>query len=66
MGKNFTLKFFSFTAGNVDTANKHSFVNISANSQRNLESPSGILRGLGETDSWKKKLEAENLVPDSF
>ncbi len=24
--------------------------------------PNGILRGLGETDSWKKKTEVKNLV----
>jgi hypothetical protein len=30
MKKNFISKFFSFFAGVVDTADKHSFVNISA------------------------------------
>ncbi len=31
MNKNFISKFFSFFAGVVDTADKHSFANISAN-----------------------------------
>ncbi len=32
--------------------------------EKNLNAPNGILRGSGETDSWKK-LEAENLTSDS-
>ncbi len=30
--------------------------------EKNRNDPNGILRGLGETDSWKKKTEVENLV----
>jgi hypothetical protein len=35
MEKNFISKFFSFFAGVIDTADKHSFENISANFQKN-------------------------------
>jgi hypothetical protein len=37
MKKNFISKFFSFFAGVVDTADKHSFVNISVNFRKNLK-----------------------------
>jgi hypothetical protein len=33
--KKFITKFFSFFAGVVDTADKHSFANISANFRKN-------------------------------
>jgi hypothetical protein len=35
MKKNFISKFFSFFTGVVDTTDKHSFVNISANFRKN-------------------------------
>ncbi len=37
MKKNFISKFFSFFAGVVDTTDKHSFVNISANFRKKFE-----------------------------
>jgi len=37
MKKNFISKFFSFFAGVVDTADKHSFANISANFRKNMK-----------------------------
>ncbi len=52
--KNYTSKFFSFIAGVVDTADKHSFAIISANFQKIWNGPNGILRGPGDTDFWKK------------
>jgi hypothetical protein len=36
MKKNFISKFFSFFAGVIDTADKHSFANISANFRNNF------------------------------
>ncbi len=53
MKKNYTWKFFSFIAGVVDTADKHSFVIISANFRKKLNDPNGILRGQGDTDLRK-------------
>ncbi len=47
-------------AGVVDTADKHSFVNISANVRKIRNGPNGILR------TPETKLEAKNLVPDSL
>ncbi len=64
--KNLYLKIFLFIAGLVDTADKHSFANISTNfPQKIWNGPNGILRGPEKTDSWKK-LKAENLVLDSL
>jgi hypothetical protein len=63
MKKKFILKFFSFFAGVVDTADKHSFANISANFRKN--GPNVILRGPGDNDFWKKS-DVENLVSDSL
>jgi hypothetical protein len=37
-------------ASGVDTCDKHSFPNISANFRKNSNSPNGKLRGLGEND----------------
>ncbi len=51
-------KFLSFITAVVDTADKHSFSNISVNFRKKSNGP-------GETDSWIK-LEAENLVLDSL
>ncbi len=42
-----------FIAGVVDTGDKHSFANISANFWKIQNGPNGILGGLGDTDSWK-------------
>jgi hypothetical protein len=52
-------QIFSFIAGFVDNADKHSLANISTH----WNVPTGVLRGRGKTDLWKK-LEAENLVSD--
>ncbi len=52
-------------AGVVDTGDKHSFDNISANFRKIWNDPTGILMGLGDTDSWKKP-EVWNLVSDSL
>jgi hypothetical protein len=50
--KKFTYStFFSFIDGVVDTADKHSFANISANFRKNRNGPNWILRSTGETDS---------------
>ncbi len=51
--KNFTSKFFSFIAGVIDTADKHSFTN-SANFEKIRNNPNGILWGPGDTELWKK------------
>ncbi len=48
-----------------DTGDKYSFANISANFWKIQNVLNGILRGLGDTDSWKKP-EVENLVSDSL
>jgi hypothetical protein len=37
MKKNFISKFFSFFAGVIDTADKHSFANISVNFRKKLK-----------------------------
>ena len=50
MKNNFISKFLSFFAGVVDTADKHSFANISANFRKNSNGPNEILRGPGDTD----------------
>ncbi len=55
--KKWYLKIFSFIAGVVDNADKHSLANISTS----WNVPNGVLRGQVKTDLWKK-LEAENLV----
>ncbi len=52
-------------AGVIDSADKHSFVIISANFRKSWNDPKGILRGPGDTDSWKK-IEVKNLVSDSL
>ncbi len=44
-----------FITSVVDTADKHSFAIISANFfEKSLNDPNGILRGPGDTHSWKK------------
>ncbi len=50
-----------FAMGVVDTGGQPWAANISANFRKNRNGPNGILRGLGETDSWKKP-EVKNLV----
>ncbi len=65
MKKKFISKFFSIFAGVVDTADKHSFANISANFEKIWNGPNGILRGPGDTDLWKKS-DVKNLVSDSL
>jgi hypothetical protein len=65
MKKNFISKFFSFFAGVVDIADKHSFANISANFRKIRNGPNGILRGPGDIDLGKKS-DVENLVSDSL
>jgi hypothetical protein len=57
MKKNFISKFFSFFASVVDTADKHSFANISANFVINNlgrypDSPNPNLKPSGCTCSW--------------
>ncbi len=47
--------------GVVDTGGQPLAANISANFRKIWNGPNGILRGLGETDSWKKP-EEKNLV----
>jgi hypothetical protein len=47
MKKKFYFKIFLFFAGVFDTADKHSFTNISTNFRNG---PNGILRGPGDTD----------------
>ncbi len=44
-----------FIAGVVDTADKHSFAIISAKFWKKIwNDPNGMIRGPGDTDSWKK------------
>ncbi len=66
MKKNYISNFFSFIAGVVDTADKHSFANISANFKKKFEmvlmGHSGVRRKL----IYEKNLKAENLVSDSL
>ncbi len=56
---------WQFIAGVVDTAGKHSFAIISTNFEKSRNDPNGIVRGQGDSDSWKK-IEVENLVSDSL
>ncbi len=65
MKKKFFSTFFSFFAGVVDTADKHSFVIISEIFKKIWNGPNGILRGPGDTDLWKKT-DVENLMSDSL
>ncbi len=65
MKKMYTSKFSSFIAGVVDTADKHWFANITAIFEKIWNGPTGTLRGLGDTDLWKK-LEVQNLVSNSL
>ncbi len=58
-------RIFSDRLYQLDTADKHSFTDISTNFLKNSKRSNGILRGPGETDSWKK-LVAENLVSHSL
>ncbi len=46
------LKIFSFAIGVNDTGGQPLAANISANFRKIRNGPNGILRGLGETDSW--------------
>ncbi len=48
-------RFFPFATGVNDTGGAPWVANISANFRKKLKQP-GILRGLGETDSWKSKI----------
>jgi hypothetical protein len=54
-----------FIAGVVDTSDKYSFANISANLRKNTKRPQWNTWGLVNTDSCKKS-EVENLVSDSL
>jgi hypothetical protein len=59
--KNFyDWRFFAFATGVVDTGTL-SCEYLREFSKKIRNNPDGILRGLGETDSWKKT-EVENLV----
>jgi hypothetical protein len=50
--KNFLDRnFFSLSTGVNETGGKPCAENISANFRKKLNSPNGIVRGLGETDS---------------
>ena len=62
MKNNFISTFFSFFAA-VDTADKHSFANISAIFEKNDPMAYSGARG---TLIYDKKLEVENLVSDSL
>jgi hypothetical protein len=55
----------SFIAVVIDTGDQPSHTNISANLCKIWNCFNYILRGPGETESWKK-LEAKNLVSDSL
>ncbi len=61
----FDFNIFLFFACVVDTPDKQSFVNISANFEKNWNGPHGILTGPGDTDLWKKS-DVENLVSDTL
>ncbi len=50
MKKYFISKFFSFFASVVETADKHSFANISMNFQKIWNVPNGTLRVPGDAD----------------
>jgi hypothetical protein len=56
MNKNFISKFFSFFAGVVDTADKHSFANISANFRQKFEMILMGYSGARGTLIYKKNL----------
>jgi hypothetical protein len=49
------MKIFSFATGVNNTGGAPSAANISANFRKNSNGPNGILRGLGETGSWKNQ-----------
>ncbi len=67
-GKNvlYTSKIFFFFAGVVDTADKHSFVNISANFRKNLKrfywDTIGIHWSMKKTWSWKSRVRLPFLM----
>ncbi len=65
MIKIYTSTFFSFIAGVVDNADKHSFVITPRIFEKIWNNPNGIFRGPRDTDLWKKP-EVENLVSDSL
>jgi hypothetical protein len=59
MKKNYTLKFFSFIAGVLDTAEQHLFAIISANFLKKIE----MARGQGDTylqKNLKSKISCQN------
>jgi hypothetical protein len=57
--KNFISKFFSFFAGVVDTADKHSFANISANFRKKFEMVLMGYSGARGTLIYEKNLKAK-------
>ncbi len=59
------LKFFPFFAGVVDNGDQPLLSNITRIIVKIRKDPSGILRGPGETDSWKIP-EVGTLVSNSF
>ncbi len=65
MKKNFISKFFSFSAGVIDTADKHSFAIISRYFSKKFET---ITMGYSEARGTLiyKKSEVENLVSTPF
>ncbi len=67
MKKKFISTFFSFFACVVDTADKHSFSNISANFRKKFEMVlMGYSAGAQGTLIYEKKSDVENLVSDSL
>jgi hypothetical protein len=64
--KIYTLTFFSFISGVVDTADKHSVANISANFRKKFEMVLKRYSGAQGKMIHEKKLEAENLLSDSL
>jgi hypothetical protein len=63
---NFISKFFSFFAGVVDTADKHSFANISANFRKKFEMVLMGYPGARGTLIYEKKPESKSLVSYSL
>ena len=59
MKKNFISKFFSFFASVVDTADKHSFANISANFRKKFEMFLMGYSGPPGTLIYEKNLQAK-------
>ncbi len=54
-----TSKFFSFIAGVVDTANKHSFTIIFANFRKKFEMIIMVYLGVGGTLIYEKNLKSK-------